>query len=105
LFLHVVAVNTFFAPVLFQVGFGILTVFFRPRGFGKIYRTAGGFYGISPFKEEKETGHRQQQPPVRNEKNFAPTPPTHPPTRHPPPQNKQTTTPTKRPIQSPLQHP
>ena len=77
LFLHVVAVNTFIARVILQIGFDILTFYFRASFIEDVYRTASDFRNIALFKEDKATSHWQQRQLVRSDKVFAHTQANH----------------------------
>ena len=71
LFLHIVAVDTFIASVILQIGFDLLAFHFRARFIENHHRAASDFGNIALFEEDKAAGHWQQCQLVGSDKVFA----------------------------------
>ena len=54
------AINTFFARIVLQIRFDILTFHFRARLVENRDRTTGHFRDVALFQEDEATGYRQQ---------------------------------------------
>ena len=73
LFLHIVAVDTFIASVILQIGFDLLALHLRSGLIKNHHRTASHFRDIAFFEEDEAAGNRQQCQLVGGDKVF-----THP---------------------------
>ncbi|MPN44135.1 hypothetical protein SDC9_191696 [bioreactor metagenome] len=77
LFLHVVAINTFFARVILQIRFDILTFHFCARLVENRDRTTSHFRDVTLFQEDEATGYRQQRQLIGSDEVFAHTQTNH----------------------------
>ena len=61
LFLHVVAIDTFIARIVLQIGFDVRALHFGAGFIKDSHRTAGNLSNIALFEEDKAAGNRQQR--------------------------------------------